>query len=62
MSSLLYFDADRLKRGDFFKVIGEIVSEEGHPYELDEWVGRGGTRPYSVVARGQRGKSAQSNF
>ena len=42
MTSLLYFDSDTLRRGNFFRLKSEIRTEEGHPYELEDWIGRGG--------------------
>lgn len=42
MTPEIYFDAEELKRGNFFKLNSEIQTEEGHSYELEDWVGRGG--------------------
>ena len=42
MTSQLYFDADELRRGNFFNLNGEIRTEEGQLYELEDWIGRGG--------------------
>ena len=38
----LYFDSDTLRQGNFFRLKSEIRTEEGHPYELEDWIGRGG--------------------
>ena len=32
MTSLLYFDSDNLRRGNFFNLKSEIQAEEGHSY------------------------------
>lgn len=50
MLKQIYFDSEQLRRGNFFTVKGEIRTEEGHLYELEEWVGRGGN---AAVFRGQ---------
>ena len=42
MNSLIYFDAEELRRGNVFNLNGEILDEEGNSYELEEWLGRGG--------------------
>ena len=42
MISQIYFDSTALGRGNFITLKGEIRTEEGHLYELDDWVGRGG--------------------
>ena len=51
MISELYFDLKELRRGNFFRLDGEIKTEEGHPYELEDWVGRGGN---AAVFRGRQ--------
>ena len=51
MISELYFDLKELRRGNFFRLDGEIRTEEGHPYELEDWVGRGGN---AAVFRGRQ--------
>lgn len=42
MASDLYFDAQALRKGDFFKLNEDIRTEEGSLYELEDWIGRGG--------------------
>ncbi|MDE2724482.1 MAG: serine/threonine-protein kinase [Gemmatimonadota bacterium] len=42
MMNNLYFDLDALRRGNFFILKSEIRTEEGDPYELEEWIDRGG--------------------
>lgn len=42
MTSQLYFDSAELRRGNFFELSGEIRTEEGQLYELEDWIGRGG--------------------
>lgn len=42
MSSQLYFDPAHLRRGNFFSLKSEIRTEEGDPYEIEDWIGRGG--------------------
>ena len=42
MSSQLYFDPEHLRRGNFFNLKSEIRTEEGYPYEIEDWIGRGG--------------------
>lgn len=42
MTNRLYFDPKELRRGNFFNLNGEIRTEEGHLYELEDWIGRGG--------------------
>ncbi|MEX0959199.1 MAG: serine/threonine-protein kinase [Burkholderiales bacterium] len=42
MTSQLYFDTDELRKGNFFNLNGEIRTEEGQLYELEDWIGRGG--------------------
>ena len=42
MSSQLYFDPAHLRRGNFFSLKSEIRTEEGDPYEIENWIGRGG--------------------
>lgn len=51
MYKQIYFDSEEYTRGNFFALNGEIRSEEGHLYELEEWVGRGGS---GAVFKGQR--------
>ena len=41
MPSQLYFDSHELNRGYFFWLDEEILTEEGDPYELEDWIGRG---------------------
>ena len=38
----LYFDFDRLSQGNFYFIEGKIQTTEGHSYELEDWIGRGG--------------------
>lgn len=38
----LYFDVAQLKQGNYFNLNSEIQTKEGHFYELEDWVGRGG--------------------
>ena len=38
----LYFDFEQLDQGNFFNLNSEIQTEEGHFYELENWIGRGG--------------------
>ena len=47
----LYFDSDNLRRGNFFNLKSEIRAEEGHSYELEDWIGRGGN---AAVFRGRQ--------
>ena len=42
MVSKLYFDPDQLRQGSYFNLDSEIRTEEGHSYELEDWIGRGG--------------------
>lgn len=42
MISQLYFDPSELKRGSFFTLLENVRTVEGHSYELEEWIGRGG--------------------
>ena len=42
MPSQLYFDSEQLRRGNFYRLEDEIRTVEGDPYELEDWVGRGG--------------------
>ncbi len=42
MMNNLYFDPDQLRRGNFFILKSEIRTDEGDPYELEEWIDRGG--------------------
>ena len=51
MTSLLYFDPDNLRRGNFFNLKSEIQADEGHSYELEDWIGRGGN---AAVFRGRQ--------
>ena len=47
----LYFDSEELRRGNFFNLKSEIRAEEGHSYELEDWIGRGGN---AAVFRGRQ--------
>lgn len=38
----LYFDYAQLDQGNFFNLYSEIQTEEGHFYELEDWINRGG--------------------
>ena len=38
----LYFDSAQLEQGNFFNLYSEIQTEEGHFYELEDWIDRGG--------------------
>lgn len=42
MTTLLYFDRKMLRKGDYYRLKCEIRTEEGYPYEIVEWIGRGG--------------------
>ena len=42
MTSQIYFDSDELKHGNFFSLNSKIQTKEGHSYELEDWIGRGG--------------------
>ena len=42
MISQLYFDPAHFRRGNFFRLKSEIRTEEGDPYEIEDWIGRGG--------------------
>ena len=41
-TSSIYFDEESLRQGNYFHLKSEIRTEEGHPYELEDWIGRGG--------------------
>lgn len=51
MTSQIYFDAEELRKGNFFSLKSEIRTEEGHSYELEDWIGRGGN---AAVFRGRQ--------
>lgn len=38
----LYFDSEQLDQGNYFNLHSEILTEEGHHYELEDWINRGG--------------------
>ena len=42
MTNQLYFDSQELRKGNFFILNGDIRTEEGSLYELEDWIGRGG--------------------
>ena len=42
MTSQLYFDSRELRKGNFFTLKGNIRTNEGTLYELEDWIGRGG--------------------
>ncbi len=42
MSNRIYFDVTELKRGRSLELVGDIIDDNGHKYELGEWIGRGG--------------------
>ena len=42
MTSQIYFDSTELRNGNYFRLKSEIRTMEGHSYELEEWLGRGG--------------------
>ena len=50
-TSQLYFDSEALLRGNFFDLKSEIRAEEGHSYELEDWIGRGGN---AAIFRGRQ--------
>lgn len=47
----LYFDLEELRRGNFFNLKSKIRADEGHSYELEDWIGRGGN---AAVFRGRQ--------
>lgn len=47
----LYFDSGELRRGNFFNLKSEIRAEDGHYYDLENWIGRGGN---AAVFRGRQ--------
>ena len=51
MTNQLYFDDRQLQRRNFFILKSEIRTEEGDPYELEEWIGCGGN---AAVFKGQQ--------
>ena len=51
MSRELYFDSEELGRGNYFTLKGEIQTDEGDPYELEDWLGRGG---HAAVFKGRQ--------
>lgn len=42
MPSLIYFDPDELRNGNFYEIDDVIVTEDGRSYILDDWIARGG--------------------
>lgn len=62
MIKQLYFDTNELERGNFFELDSEICTEEGHRYELDEWVGRGGNAAVFKVKRAVDGRDYAVKF
>ncbi len=42
MPSLIYFDPEELKRGQFFEINDTLVAEDGRSYLLGDWIARGG--------------------
>ena len=42
MSERIYFDSIQFRQGNYFKLNSEIQTEEGHAYDLEDWIGRGG--------------------
>ena len=61
MSSQLYFDLEHLRRGNFFNLKSEIRTEEGYPYEIEDWIGRGETQRYSAADSAAQVKNVQLN-
>lgn len=51
MTNLLYFDSKDLHQRNFFILKSEIETEEGHSYEIENWIGRGGN---AAVFRGRQ--------
>ena len=49
MTSDIYFDSEQLSRGNFYRLHGELQTDDGDPYELEEWLDRGGN---AAVFRG----------
>ena len=62
MNNLLYFDLDELDRGNFFKLKSEIRAEEGHSYELEDWIGRGGNAAVFKGRQRATGKECAIKF
>lgn len=42
MTNQIYFSVEELDRGNFFELQEVLLSQEGHHYELEDWLGRGG--------------------
>ena len=42
MPSLIYFDPEELKRGQFFEIDSTLIADDGRTYLLGEWIARGG--------------------
>ena len=38
----LYFDLGELRKGNIYNLQSGIKTDEGHSFEIDEWIGRGG--------------------
>lgn len=42
MSSLIYFDPEELKKGNYHEIDDTLVAEDGRTYVLSDWIARGG--------------------
>ncbi|ADU15424.1 serine/threonine protein kinase [Asticcacaulis excentricus] len=74
MSSFVFFDPEELRKGQYFEIDDELITEEGRTYIVGEWLARGGNasvfkcierssgNEYAVKFLMQRGERSRNRF
>ncbi len=63
MSERIYFDTEKLRKGEFYELLSELLTtEEQTSYELGDWIGRGGNAAVFQCRDHSTGKECAVKF